>query len=492
MFSQTPSRPPEPRDASGNNANHEVSWDPNTVDIFVGSISCNLQNDPGDARGDVAAHYSYVPAILRRGRRSEVEIVEPHPSSTRKLQWRPAQDYPTRIFKHIARVVADGPHSNRLILLLTLGIPAVWFLLSMMASQLVLLTQPMCSSPILKGPLTPTRRGQLPGEKVGYWGPAPAVGKGGAAGDTFIPFVGDVEGKEQATGGLDGFVDDPRGTIITGPNDTFSWPDGDVILRSTYGTERRKFQVHKPFLSFASPIFKAMITNLQHSSSVSNIDTIHLSDPPRALELILRFIYPSPAPPVVDDLTVAFEALNIANKYDIEVARSRLRTSLAEFTKTEPLRVYAIACRLGYEDEMKIASTHTLSINLPALTQLPDEFKSIPATEYHRLIHLHMKYRNEAVAITTSSLPNRAFEAITRMLGVLLRALVGKGDRGAKVAAATMKKHIVDIIMQGTPLDYESITLALKTDYRIDVESQGVGNVIHSVLDKINALNLTV
>jgi len=141
---------------------------------------------------------------------------------------------------------------------------------------------------------------------------------------------------------------------------------------------------------------------------------------------------------------------------------------------------------------MKIASTHTLSINLPALTQLPDEFKFIPATEYHRLIHLHMKYRNEAVAITISSLPNRAFEAIAGALNVLIRALAGKGDRGVEVAAATMKKPIVDIIMKGTPLDYGSVTLALKTDYGIEVEPKGVGNVIRSILDKINALNLTV
>lgn len=41
---------------------------------------------------------------------------------------------------------------------------------------------------------------------------------------------------------------------------------------------------------------------------------------------------------------------------------------------------------------MKITSSHTTSIHLPGLTELPDEFRFIPATEYHRLILLHSNY----------------------------------------------------------------------------------------------------
>ena len=176
--------------------------------------------------------------------------------------------------------------------------------------------------------------------------------------------------------------------IVTMTSDEmFNWPDGDVILRSIHGTESRDFRVHKIFLSFASPIFKDMFKLPQPSSPTSNVDVIDLTDPPRVLELILRFIYPCP-PPVIDDLTLLSEVLFLADKYDIEAARSRLRPSLMKFAKTEPLRAYAIACRLGFEDEMKIVSSHTTSINLTEVTQLPDEFKFIPATEYHRLILL--------------------------------------------------------------------------------------------------------
>ncbi|KAF9645414.1 hypothetical protein BDM02DRAFT_3173178, partial [Thelephora ganbajun] len=183
-------------------------------------------------------------------------------------------------------------------------------------------------------------------------------------------------------------------------DEMFNWPDGDVILRATHDTESRDFRVHKLFLSFPSPVFKGMFEIPQPSPAAPNgVDVVDVADPPRALELILRFVYPSATSPVIGDLTLLSEALVLADKYDIEVARSRLRSSFVEFAKTEPLRAYAIACRLGLEDEMKIASSHTTSIHLPGLTELPEEFKLVPATEYHRLILLHSKYRKEVEAI---------------------------------------------------------------------------------------------
>jgi len=137
--------------------------------------------------------------------------------------------------------------------------------------------------------------------------------------------------------------------------------DGDVILHATHSTDSRNFEDHRLFLSFALPVFKDMFKVPRPPSPSSNVD---ITDPPRTLELILRLIYPF-ASPVIDDLTVLLEVLILADKYDAEAARSRLRPCLAEFAKTEPLRVHAIACRLGFEGEMKIASSHTISINLP-------------------------------------------------------------------------------------------------------------------------------
>ncbi|KAF9644733.1 hypothetical protein BDM02DRAFT_3121399 [Thelephora ganbajun] len=265
------------------------------------------------------------------------------------------------------------------------------------------------------------------------------------------------------------------------PDEAFNWPDGDIILRATHGTHSRDFRVHKIFLSFASPVFREMFQLPRSSSATSDIDTIDVVGPSRALEVILRFIYPSTDPPTINDLTLLSQVLVLADKYDIGVARSRLRTLLVGFARTEPLRVYAIACRLGFEDEMKIASSHTTSIHLPGLTELPDEFKLIPATEYHRLILLHARYRKEVETIATA--PSQApLSAKGSFFGVDLGVVIGEA----------MRQPIVDCIRRGTPLSYESLALAVKTDHNIDAGTSSVGKLIRSILDKANALNLTV
>ena len=263
-------------------------------------------------------------------------------------------------------------------------------------------------------------------------------------------------------------------------DEMFNWPDGDVILRAAHGSDSRDFRVHKIFLSFASPVFKDMFQIPQPSSATSNnLPIIDIVDQPRAVDLVLRFIYPSSLP-IVDDLTIISEALSFADKYDVEVARSRLRPSLMGFAKTDPMRVYAIACRLGFEEEMKIASSYTTSIHLPGLPQLPDEFKTIPATEYHRLILLHAKYRSEVEAIAYST--RQAPRSQGTFFGVDLTVAIGE----------VMQRPVLDIIRKGTPLNYESLALALKTDHGVDAEASGIGKIFRSILDKANALNLTV
>ena len=64
--------------------------------------------------------------------------------------------------------------------------------------------------------------------------------------------------------------------------------------------------------------------------------------------------------------------------------------------------MYAVARRLGLGDEMKITSAHTTLVHLSGLTELPDEFKLIPVTEYRRLIRLHTRYRKEVEAVVPS------------------------------------------------------------------------------------------
>ena len=88
-------------------------------------------------------------------------------------------------------------------------------------------------------------------------------------------------------------------------------------------------------------------------------------------------------------LDLLSEGLVLADRYDIETVRLRLRPSLVEFAETGSPRAYAIACRPGFEDEVKVPSSHTAPIDILGLAKLLDEPKFIPVIEYHRLILLH-------------------------------------------------------------------------------------------------------
>lgn len=266
-----------------------------------------------------------------------------------------------------------------------------------------------------------------------------------------------------------------------GSVEAFDWPDGDIILRATHRANSRDFRVHKLLLSLTSPVFRDMFQLAKPSSSASTVDIIDMADPPRAVEVILRLIYPSVDPPVISDLTLLSEVLAVAEKYGMAVARSRFRRYLVEFAKTEPLRVYGLAYRLGFEGEMKIASSRSTSIHLPELVGLPEELKLIPAMEYHRLILLHARYRKEVEAIA------RRAELPVLVFGNQIMSQHNISQRE--------RQQVVDSIREGTPLNYESLLRRVVRkghgDYE-DAERSSFGNFIRCVLDKANELNLTV
>ena len=277
-------------------------------------------------------------------------------------------------------------------------------------------------------------------------------------------------------------------------HETVYFPDGDVILRATDGTESRDFRVHKWLLSYSSPVFKGMFEIPQPPPATpKDVDIIPTSDPPRALDVILRLIYPSPSSPVVEDFAVLSEALIVADKYGIGVARTRLRPSFVEFAKTEPLRAYAIAYRCGFTDEMKIASWHTTSIHLPGLPELPSEFKDVPATEYHRLIVLHSKYRNAVQLIATrTSPPSTLGDFYPRPQNMEEVRMVVKRD-GAAMVREAVKELFEESIGEGIPLNHESLVYAMrKSSVAVVLPNNTIQLHASSILSQARELNLTV
>src|SRR5260370_23068338 len=107
----------------------------------------------------------------------------------------------------------------------------------------------------------------------------------------------------------------------------FSFPDGDIILRSADGIDLR---VHISLLSLASPFFRDMFNLPQTSNEVQTIEMTEKAD---VLVAILGIIYPlrEPSPYPAE---LALDVYKAADKLQINraqpIARDRLCAWLNE------------------------------------------------------------------------------------------------------------------------------------------------------------------
>jgi len=172
---------------------------------------------------------------------------------------------------------------------------------------------------------------------------------------------------------------------------SFDYPDADLVLRSC-APDAVDFYVHRCILSTASPFFREMFTLPQPPADDGKpIPTpiLDVSESADALDKLLRFVYPVADPPIatLDELVLV---LGAACKYDMLVVVESLRRHLVEprFITEAPLRVYAIATRYDLDEEAKIASKYTLTMNILDCP-LSEDLKYITAYSYHRLLNLH-------------------------------------------------------------------------------------------------------
>ena len=141
----------------------------------------------------------------------------------------------------------------------------------------------------------------------------------------------------------------------------FDSPDADVILRSSDGKDLR---VHRIILSLTSPVFQGMFNLPQPIESPSQIPTIDVPESSDILQPFLQYLYPR-SPPKISDVAMWADLYTIAHKYDADVIMDLLRDMLIpRFLEIAPLRVYALASHWGFEEEAKIASARTLTINI--------------------------------------------------------------------------------------------------------------------------------
>ena len=172
----------------------------------------------------------------------------------------------------------------------------------------------------------------------------------------------------------------------------FKGPDADVILRSTDGKE---YHAHNFIPSLASPVFQGMFGLPQPAASPPQIPAIDLAEPSEILEPFIQYLYPR-SPPKISDITAWAAVYAVADKYQAEGVMDSLRdTLLPKFLKASPFRVYTLASRWAFEEEAKIASTRTLTLDiLKKLT--PEDAELMGDAACRKLFLLHLN-RREAV-----------------------------------------------------------------------------------------------
>jgi hypothetical protein len=108
-------------------------------------------------------------------------------------------------------------------------------------------------------------------------------------------------------------------------------------------------------------------------------DVIYLDEDAEVLEPLLRMVCGLKLPPL-KDCDLIEKILFVAEKYEMPGPISTLRLfASTQHVLTNPVRLYAFACRYGWEEEARLASNRTLKLDLfdpchqETLQQLPSK-----------------------------------------------------------------------------------------------------------------------
>jgi len=175
----------------------------------------------------------------------------------------------------------------------------------------------------------------------------------------------------------------------------FDVPDTDAILRSSDGKE---FRVHRLILSLTSPVFLGMFSLPRPTDPPSHIPSADLPESSDVLQPFIQYLYPR-FPPKISDISMWAALYTIADKYVAEVVMGPLRdTLIPRFLETSPMRVYALASHWGFEEEAKIASRRTLTLDISK--EFPEEdARLMGGVACQKLYLLHCNRRDKAQAL---------------------------------------------------------------------------------------------
>lgn len=142
-------------------------------------------------------------------------------------------------------------------------------------------------------------------------------------------------------------AESPRPRTAPAP---FNKSNADIILRTS---DLVDFHVFSQVLAASSPFFEGMFELPQPPSEQQELELgrpiIPVSEDSGVIETLLRICYPIVYKPKRCTLGEIESALRAAMKYEMELPTTVLHAKLKRMSSTQPMRVWAIACRLRLE-----------------------------------------------------------------------------------------------------------------------------------------------
>lgn len=185
----------------------------------------------------------------------------------------------------------------------------------------------------------------------------------------------------------------PTAKQYTFAADPFNSVHADMILRSSDFIE---FRVHKSILTVCSPHWESVIQSFgENSDGVPKTATLrdrqgrpimNVGEDSNTLDLLLRLVYPIDFPPI-DSVWDAFTLLEAARKCGMVHAIKASKKAITQYAETNPLRVYVLAAKRGWDIEMRAAAFASLAH--PIQETYVQELEDLHAGVYFRLLAYH-------------------------------------------------------------------------------------------------------
>jgi hypothetical protein len=172
----------------------------------------------------------------------------------------------------------------------------------------------------------------------------------------------------------------------------FRADNADVVIRAADALD---FRVHKVILSLVSPFFKTMFTIPQPPTDTpGTLPHIDVSESAKTWEKILRTIYLMPI--FVNNLDDLESLLLAATKYEMEfvINSHKKKIENRRFVQLEPLRLYALACTCGCDNQAKYVAKSAELLTVVRRSK-GDDLNGVTVASYRRLITFLVERDNE-------------------------------------------------------------------------------------------------